>query len=386
MILFSQYDEYRALYPSRVGSESVSLPPKLLASHLARLPPIHLSVLKLVITHFANLINSTKTDEPDEVYLQKLSLSFGRALVRPKVETALTLDDRFPVLLFADLVRGAGEVFAAADELRDGGRRDDRYMPRRQRTKPVDVRLSRSSLRAAGAGVPAVPGQAEAMAVLREHRESLSSTSTRQDEEAREGSGGSAGRVVEPIRTGAGDGEGGLPVVAEGQVLSASPVEATHQPLGVEAPVVSPTSESGVEGVDAAAAKLEGRPAPVQGEGATEEAFVPPAPSPAGDRRPGTPDDEPFVPPAATTPEPEVVAPAVPVALAGLGAPDQEAQGQGRVEGERVGQGEDGAVAELEARSSLRRSEGARRGGVRGARPVSGRIAAARASFEQEGK
>jgi hypothetical protein len=44
--------------------------------------------------------------------------------MRPKVETAITLDDRFPALLVADLIRGREVVFKSADELKVG--RDDR--------------------------------------------------------------------------------------------------------------------------------------------------------------------------------------------------------------------------------------------------------------------
>lgn len=81
-------------------------------------------VLRAVISHFSNLIKSTQTDESEEVYLQKLSLSMSRCIIRPKVETALTLDDRHPVLLFADLVKNFEGVFKAADELKSKQRED----------------------------------------------------------------------------------------------------------------------------------------------------------------------------------------------------------------------------------------------------------------------
>lgn len=57
----------------------------------------------------------------------------------------MTLDDRFPGLLFIDLVKSYEEVFADADLLRSK-QREDRYKPRRQRTKIIDSRLSRSSI------------------------------------------------------------------------------------------------------------------------------------------------------------------------------------------------------------------------------------------------
>lgn len=44
--------------------------------------------------------------------------------MRPKIETAITLDDRFPALLVADLIRGKDIIFRSADELKVG--RDDR--------------------------------------------------------------------------------------------------------------------------------------------------------------------------------------------------------------------------------------------------------------------
>ncbi|KAM0753052.1 hypothetical protein T439DRAFT_378788 [Meredithblackwellia eburnea MCA 4105] len=145
VVIFSHYDEYRSLYPNRVGAEIVEVPAKAVGDHIARLPPVHLEVLRTLISHFVDLVKSTKTDESDEVYLQKLALSVARCLLRPKVDTALTLDDRFPTLLFIDLIKSYDVIFASADELKTK-QREDRYKPRRQRTKPVDVRMSRSRI------------------------------------------------------------------------------------------------------------------------------------------------------------------------------------------------------------------------------------------------
>ena len=87
---------------------------------------MHLEVLRTLITHFNKLIASTKTDESDDVFLQKLALSVARCILRPKVETPLTLDDRFPSLLFVDLVKSSDVVFQSADELKTK-QREDRY-------------------------------------------------------------------------------------------------------------------------------------------------------------------------------------------------------------------------------------------------------------------
>ena len=109
------------------------------------------------------------------MFLQKLSLSVARCLLRPKQETPLTLDDRFPTLLFIDLVKSYDEIFKSADELKTK-QREDRcalslpsippvvdlplsYKPRRQRTKPIDLRLSRSSMGSPGAIDPSTAGE-----------------------------------------------------------------------------------------------------------------------------------------------------------------------------------------------------------------------------------
>ncbi|KAK4057745.1 Rho-GTPase-activating protein 8 [Microbotryomycetes sp. JL221] len=172
-ILYTQYDEFKQLYPVRVGSEVFEVPVKAIADHVSRLPPVHLAVLRLVIEHFARLIDETKTDETDEVYLQKLSLSLARCVVRPRFETAISLDDRFPTLLFADLVRHHTVIFSSADQLKSG--RDDRYKPRRQRTRPMDARLSRSSM---GVSANESIDRETADALLREqHKAKATSTS-----------------------------------------------------------------------------------------------------------------------------------------------------------------------------------------------------------------
>lgn len=43
-ILFTHYDEFKHLYPSRVGAETVDVPAKAIADHVSRLPPVHLEV------------------------------------------------------------------------------------------------------------------------------------------------------------------------------------------------------------------------------------------------------------------------------------------------------------------------------------------------------
>lgn len=77
-----------------------------------------LQVLRSIIQHWSELITSTTTEETNEVYLQKLSLSVSRCIIRPKHDTPLTLDDRFPTLLVADLVSRCAEIFESVDLLK----------------------------------------------------------------------------------------------------------------------------------------------------------------------------------------------------------------------------------------------------------------------------
>lgn len=133
-ITFTHYDELKHLYPHRVGADaSPPVPAKAIADHLSSLPPVHLEVLRAMITHFSDLVTRTRTSdssdnngvEEDGVYVYKLALSMSRAVVgRPRVDTSLTLEDRAPTLLFVDLVKSCEDVFRAADELKSG--RDDR--------------------------------------------------------------------------------------------------------------------------------------------------------------------------------------------------------------------------------------------------------------------
>ncbi|PWN48906.1 hypothetical protein IE53DRAFT_398827 [Violaceomyces palustris] len=117
---------------------------------LAKLPQVHLTCLDAIIHHLHKLLKDTKTDEPDIIFLNKLGLSIGRALIRPRFETARTISARHPTLLAMDLVQYYDRIFP--DLLARKARESDlalaaqRRMPIRKRTKPVDQRISRSSI------------------------------------------------------------------------------------------------------------------------------------------------------------------------------------------------------------------------------------------------
>ena len=113
-------------------------------------------VLRAVIVNLGEMVQTTKTDEPLDVYLHKLSLSLARPLLRPKQTTPLSLDDRFPAAVISFLLTHPDEVFDKAAEIAKK-EREDRYRPRRQRTKPVDERVRRSNLGWVVAGSPPPP-------------------------------------------------------------------------------------------------------------------------------------------------------------------------------------------------------------------------------------
>ncbi|KAE8266107.1 hypothetical protein A4X09_0g6241 [Tilletia walkeri] len=136
-----------------------------LTALLSKVPKIHLACLDAVIGHLHRMVKDTTTNEPEIVYLNKLGLSLGRAILRPKKEIAATLNAKHPTLLTMDLIQNYEAIFPALlarkareSELSAAHRR----MPVRKRTKPIDQRLSRSQMLAAQAaqhqnGMPAMP-------------------------------------------------------------------------------------------------------------------------------------------------------------------------------------------------------------------------------------
>ncbi|KAG6845506.1 hypothetical protein H0H87_008403 [Tephrocybe sp. NHM501043] len=150
LALYEGWEDLRKLYPT-VGSSTAKEAEKSQEDHiqslgaaLQRLPRVHLYVLDLVVKHLKALIESTTVDEADEVYITKLALSVGRTIVRPKVETEISIQDRHPTLLFIDLVKNY-EAILPPTIIRKK-RESERKVPVRKRTAPVDMRLSRSRI------------------------------------------------------------------------------------------------------------------------------------------------------------------------------------------------------------------------------------------------
>lgn len=127
---------------------------------LNKLPRIHLACLDAIFSHLRNLVTSTEAMESDAVYGNKLGLALGRALLRPKRESSYTVTSQIGTLAVVDLIQHYDAIFpglvekkkqeavaqASASPSKNRWTNGQRPMPIRKRTKPVDQRISRSSI------------------------------------------------------------------------------------------------------------------------------------------------------------------------------------------------------------------------------------------------
>lgn len=121
---------------------------------LNKLPRTHLACLDAVFAHLHKLVHSTRSGEADRIYCNKLGLSLGSAVLRPMRESGYTLVSPIATLVVVDLVQDYEHIFprvldAKIRQMHQGDNaRAARGVPIRKRTKPVDERISRSSMRA----------------------------------------------------------------------------------------------------------------------------------------------------------------------------------------------------------------------------------------------
>ncbi|KIY52956.1 hypothetical protein FISHEDRAFT_63600 [Fistulina hepatica ATCC 64428] len=174
--LYEGWEEFRRLYPT-VGGRGIKLSAaatatdgeqatksptnseeeqleehiQALQNALVKLPRVHLYVLDKVVSHLRTLIDTTTTEESDEVYLTKLALSVGRTIIHPKVETEISIQDRHSTLLFIDLVKHYSAILPPTIECKK--RESVRKIPLRKRTLLVDARQSRSKISVGGSRV-----------------------------------------------------------------------------------------------------------------------------------------------------------------------------------------------------------------------------------------
>jgi len=127
-------------------------------------------VIDTVISHLRNLFISTKSSEDDELYLIKLGLSLARTLLRPKVENAVTLSDRFQPMFVVDLIKYYEQIFPVAIGLRNKMMGNEvAKKPQRKNTRPTDMRIRRSEL-----GIEGSVPDTEAQKILADQRRIVS--------------------------------------------------------------------------------------------------------------------------------------------------------------------------------------------------------------------
>ncbi|KAI8460687.1 hypothetical protein BY996DRAFT_4574368 [Phakopsora pachyrhizi] len=179
---YSRYEDVKAIYPQLAGMETPSEDAKIdvLAALLSRLPKPNLMVLDAIVSHLRNLINSTEVQEDDETYLSKLGLSLSKGMIylyyiyqapllRPKVETSITLSDRFQPLFVIDLIKYYDRILPVAIGLRNKLIEQERKKPQRKHTRPVDMRVRRSEL-----GIEGSVSDGKAQEILQKHRRRIS--------------------------------------------------------------------------------------------------------------------------------------------------------------------------------------------------------------------
>ncbi|KAG1746630.1 uncharacterized protein EDB91DRAFT_1118048 [Suillus paluster] len=149
LALWEGWDDIRKLYPTvgsakTDGEASEQQHLQDLQVALQRLPKVHLYVLDAIVSHLRNLIQSTTVEEADDIYFTKLALSVGRTIIKPKVETELSIQDRHPTLLFIDLLKNYDDILPPT--IAKKKRESERRVPVRKRTAPIDMRMSRGRI------------------------------------------------------------------------------------------------------------------------------------------------------------------------------------------------------------------------------------------------
>ncbi|KAJ9123068.1 hypothetical protein QFC22_001257 [Naganishia vaughanmartiniae] len=145
---YDAYEACKALYARRNDTQSNERLTSAISDIMSRLSGVQILILDTLFAHLQALVQKTRTEEADEVFITKLALSLGRAILRPATESAVTLQDRTPSRLFTDLYTYRHEIFAPLVERAQQA--IDRPMPVRKRTRPVDQRISRTRLSESG--------------------------------------------------------------------------------------------------------------------------------------------------------------------------------------------------------------------------------------------
>ncbi|ODO07026.1 hypothetical protein I350_04393 [Cryptococcus amylolentus CBS 6273] len=301
------WEDAKAVYPAIGADQEVDMTSGV-SSVLGRLPASHVYALNAVIKHFRDLVDNTKSNEPNEVYVTKLALSLIKtiAILRPQHESHLTIGDRTPSLFLADLINHYPALFPPLlHKLKTESA--ERPMPVKKRTALVDQRISRSSL-----GSDQDPGH-----LMELQRAQMRSVSPAPGAGAGAGAGARP-KDLPPVH---------IPAVQAGSPFSVpapppKPEPSTPTPPLSSKPAANPVSALGL-GTPIAAKQKQGPAAADSDEDEPlvppsfdkDEPFIPPVPAQAAkpsisSRTPVRPtaqesdEDEPFIPPTVATQAP----------------------------------------------------------------------------------
>lgn len=170
-----------------------------LSTVLSRLPKLHLTCLDSLVAHFYKLVKNTPTEETEDVYLSKLGLAIGRAVLRPNSTLPSLVFSDYPALLLRDLVMHYEVLLPPlmrqkAKESDMKGLSPYRQSPLlRHRSMLVDERIKRSSLQSLG---PPPNDMLQRRFTQIESRHSSAPHSRTASAASRASSVGSNGRVV----------------------------------------------------------------------------------------------------------------------------------------------------------------------------------------------
>ncbi|KAI6041923.1 hypothetical protein EDC04DRAFT_2665238 [Pisolithus marmoratus] len=276
LMLWEGWDEVRKLYPT-VGSSKVEDETseqehvQNLQAALFRVPKVNLFVLDAIVTHLHKLIDTTSTEEDDDVYIAKLALSVGRTIIRPKTETELSIQDRHPTLFLIDLLKNYESILPPTIQRKK--RESERRVPVRKRTAPVDMRMSRGKI---SVGSPS--------------REILAA----QELAAHKAAAVAAATVL------SGDGPGGSPVHVTAEPESIEPAAVPNSETEAEAVAPEPEPERKSDSPSTVAEDLSVPPRPTFKEPPPELDDLPPRP--LFKEPPPELDDSPYTQPSFVSP------------------------------------------------------------------------------------
>jgi len=108
LVSFQVYEIMKTVYSSAESSGSAETRVSVLQNTLGQLRLANIATLDAIMTHFTRLIELTSADE---AFVTTLSQSLSPCILRPRAESALTMNDRHPTRLVRDLLDHKEAIF-----------------------------------------------------------------------------------------------------------------------------------------------------------------------------------------------------------------------------------------------------------------------------------